>query len=530
MSATPSEAAQTGLDATDRGTHARQAQRRHLLGPWELLLLALATVAFIACFVVPVDYDYWWHLADGRYMLANHALPAPDPFSFTAAGRPLVVHEWLTELPMYGLHQAFGIRGPLALFALCTVAIVLLTVRTLRRMGTGRGATLILNGLMLAAIWLFTGARPQVAGFALFATEICLIERWIHCRDRSIWALPPLLWLWSNLHSSFAIGLALPAAVLGGDLIASWLNWHAAVRMVARGRLLLTAALAVSVALVLANPNGLPLLVYPVAKLHDPLAKEAIAEWMSTDISSPLFWPFALLAGGYLVVVALRRPRLPLSDLMLALALTAAGLSARKYVPFAVMVLTVLIGRVLSQPDRGNAEEWSVFTKIAGRFGVRKRQSAPRTLLGQWIYVPAILILTYGLVRTVRRTDPMSAVRENVPVAAIDTLGAKGLRGPLFNDYSWGGYLIWRLWPQVRVFIDGRGDMYISGGEFRDYLEVTQLRSGADSILDRYAIRQVLVLKDSPLTRYLLAEGKWQATYDDGRFVRLERTPDSGKP
>ena len=28
------------------------------------------------------------------------------------------------------------------------------------------------------------------------------------------------------------------------------------------------------------------------------------------------------------------------------------------------------------------------------------------------------------------------------------------------NHYNWGGYFIWKLYPQYRVFMDGRADVY----------------------------------------------------------------------
>ena len=84
-----------------------------------------------------------------------------------------------------------------------------------------------------------------------------------------------------------------------------------------------------SVLLLLINPNGAHLLLYPLSKFHDPLARQYLGEWSATDISDPFYWPFALLAGGYVALLILRRPRVPASDLLLALALTGlAGVAS----------------------------------------------------------------------------------------------------------------------------------------------------------------------------------------------------------
>jgi len=59
-----------------------------LFGPWAFVATALAIIGFILTFYTPLEeHDYWWHLAVGRYIIAHAALPAPDVFSYTAAGR-----------------------------------------------------------------------------------------------------------------------------------------------------------------------------------------------------------------------------------------------------------------------------------------------------------------------------------------------------------------------------------------------------------------------------------------------------------
>ena len=115
-----------------------------------------------------------------------------------------------------------------------------------------------------------------------------------------------------------------------------------------------------------------------------------------------------------------------------------------------------------------------------------------------------------------------------VPVAAVDFLEQEHIQGPLFNLYNEGGYLIWRLWPSEKVFIDGRSEVY-GPEQVRDFLYLATGSKGWDKLLDgKYKINTVFLaqypvprLKDSirPLALGLVRKG-WQLIYwDDAALI-----------
>jgi hypothetical protein len=88
------------------------------------------------------------------------------------------------------------------------------------------------------------------------------------------------------------------------------------------------------------------------------------------------------------------------------------------------------------------------------------------------------------------------------------------LEGKMFNHYNWGGYLIWRLWPDYRVFVDGRTDLY--GDAFlRQYLETLTARSGFQERLREYDVDFVVIPSQSILATQLACEGEWRESYRD---------------
>lgn len=497
------------LDPGDVTVHPRSV--RFGLSTWGLTAALFALAAFVLCFTFPANFDYWWHLAAGRTIWETGALPSQDLYSFTASGRAWIEHSWALELIMYALYSPFGMAGPASLYAAAFAGMLALAALTLRGMGLRARAAAPVLLLLLPVFLPYIGTRPQVFGFLLFAALLALVERYRHSPDRRVWVIPFVFVIWANMHGSYAIGLGWLALVLVCERAAARLGWTGD-RYLAGGawkRLAISTGLAALA--VASNPAGPELWIYPFTKFGNPWL-QYIIEWKPTPLNDPRFWPFVLLAGSVLTLLVLRRTRPALSDLVVTAGLCFAALYGRRFIPFASLWLVVMYGRLI-MADGGATLR---FGRWFRRAPVGGRSLRNLVLLG----VCAALALA-----TARPPDP--GAKGRLPVAAVDYLGAAGLSGPLFNDYNWGGYLIWRLTPAVQVFIDGRGDdLYMDGEILPDYFRAVHLLEDPEPILDRHGIRQVLHRPDTPFVRYLRATGRWQTVYDDGDAVLLERTPD----
>jgi hypothetical protein len=115
----------------------------------------------------------------------------------------------------------------------------------------------------------------------------------------------------------------------------------------------------------------------------------------------------------------------------------------------------------------------------------------------------------------------MERTVQNYPVKAVPYLQQFHPEGRVFNDYLWGGYLIWNV-RQIPVFVDSRVDIYDHRGVFADYLDAMGVKQPIE-ILDKYHIRYVLYSKASPLAYLLLHCNGWKVNYDDGTTVLFER-------
>jgi hypothetical protein len=121
------------------------------------------------------------------------------------------------------------------------------------------------------------------------------------------------------------------------------------------------------------------------------------------------------------------------------------------------------------------------------------------------------------------RANIEDAIAKHYPFEAVAYLRQHDIPGPMFNSYGFGGYLVWALGPERKVFIDGRGELYEVGGVLADYMHISLLKPGAFSLLQDYSIQACLVNRSEPLANVLAAVPEWKLTYSDEISVLFER-------
>ncbi len=134
----------------------------------------------------------------------------------------------------------------------------------------------------------------------------------------------------------------------------------------------------------------------------------------------------------------------------------------------------------------------------------------------------AAFALWYGTTTFPGQDKAGNLSSEVAPVGAVQYIESHGFTGRLFNEYTWGGYLIYKGIP---VFIDGRDDVYLASTDvFQDYIQTMKLNADPDAILQKYDVKTVLLPEDTSLARYLDAEPqKWKVSYHDKAAVILRR-------
>jgi hypothetical protein len=465
------------------------------------------------------DPDVWWHLKTGQYIAEHKAVPRTDPFSFTRRGEAWVAHEWLTELLLYEAQRFTGWGGLILLFA----AIVSATFYFLYlRCGP---APYVAGIATLAAAWTTMpvwGVRPQVVSLLLTSLWLLILER-SEKRLRLLWWTLPLTVLWVNLHAGFALGLALSALFLAGELLELGIGYSSSNSSRLRTQEMRTQTiwtrtiwtqaliLALDFLLVPLNPNGIRMFRYPIETLRSSAMQEYIAEWASPNFHHAEYWPFLIMILITLTMAGTLGMRLRPRDVVLLIVSLYAGLSSIRMMPIFVFVAAPLISREVGS--------WP-----GGATGLRQLQSpAPPWLrpVVNGALVLAMAAFTAGHAYKLIRSQPEAESRE-FPARAVAYLEKHPATGRIFNDYGWGGYLIWKLYP-VPVFIDGRADLY--GPLLNQFAATYSFRNDWQKPLQLWKINTVMVPPDSALAAGLKSAPGWTVRYEDAQAILLTSGP-----
>lgn len=451
-------------------------------------VVALLFAAVVAATARPIiDPDFWWHLRTGQ-RIVEEGIPRVDPYSFTVPGRTWVTHEWLSEVVLWTLWSRLGGAVALIIFftALATSAFWLAYRTSFAR----RVPTAVVAALASWAAAVATGVRPQMFNLFGLAVVLWACER-IRVGSQPIWKLGwlvPLTIIWANLHSGYLLGVA----VLGVYAVAELITRRT---KPALGIGAVTAACFAGAAI---NPSGVAMWRYPFDTLRSPVMRDFIAEWASPDFHAPVYAPFLVLLVISVVSVVASKMSLPAAHALLLGGTGVASLqSVRHIAVFAIVTVPVISPHLAAAYDR-------VRTTRRQRSGSAQRDPAPG-------FFQVGIRLLGGLVGAAMLAGAVSsndlAQERTLPVAAVDYLESSGLaesRG--FNQYRFGGYLIWR---DIPVFIDGRADVY--GDEFLStYVDTHRVAPNWSESLDANGVQWVLVEPDHALTTMLTASADWE--------------------
>jgi hypothetical protein len=327
---------------------------------------------------------------------------------------------------------------------------------------------------------------------------------------------------WVNFHGGYVIGIALVFLFAGAE----WLNfWFGAARAPAqKQRLVQLTLVAIATALAsLANPEFASHWLYPFQVLGME-ANRSIQEWQSPDFHGLGSRIYLLLCGLFVLSYIYARPRADFTELLIPGFFLFNGFVALRHVPLAVLAVLPFIALALARGSTAAcAASWQgsrLGCWYASRAGKGKQLGKAEGVLN-WIVLLAIVLLLSLYQPLFRANEAKQAAR--LPAAAADFVIANRIGGNMFNGYGDGGYLIYRLGPERKVFIDGRVDVY-GDTFFKDYNDMYFGTAGWKEKFDRLGIDFALIDNDAPLHQLLLADGSFKEAFRDKRYSVLLRT------
>jgi hypothetical protein len=505
----PAEPARAAPPQTDTADPVRDVLRLFML----LGLYAIAVLVALRPVALPtLDPDIWWHLRVGQWVLEHGTAPANDPFSASGQTTSWVAYSWLYEVLVYELYRWLGLAGIIAY----RVALALAVVAALHRLVTRReprflpaaaltaAAILALAGLFSERPWLFT---------ILFSTLTLdtVLEARSGRRGVLFWLLPGVYALWANIHIQFVYGLFILGLGLAGPLVDRALkrapSGDSAAAPLSRGWWALAALAGACLLATLLNPYHLRLYGVVVEYATQPGPFRFVNELKALEFREVGDWVMLALAGAAVFALG-RRPAPAAFDLLLLVASAFFAFRARRDLWLLVLAsLAVLSGSgAIAAPGERFALTW------------RRRLVLAVGLAGLIALTAQVRRLTPDhLERTVAQVFPADAAR---------VVRERRYGGPLYNDFNWGGYLIWTL-PHLPVAIDGRTNLH--GDERIMRFGATWCGApGWQDDPDLGAAGVVIAPADSALAALLQHDRRFQLVHEDevARVFVARRTAD----
>ena len=464
-------------------------------------------------------------------MLAAGSVTRSDSFSATMAGQPWFAWEWLFDLGAAVVHSRAGLNGVVWLTALVIAATFTLTLGMILHRGASLPVALVTILLAVCASTIHFFARPHVLGWLLTVIWFWILdssEAEIGHRRRLFW-LPVLMLAWANLHGGFVIGLVLCGLYLIG-------GWIQIVRLDAFGRACSRPWLwtlgwmtTLSALATLVNPYGYRLHLHIYRYLTDRFLMDHIEEFASPNFHGVAQQCFAVILLLALVAMAWSRDRVRPSQLLVVLFAAYSGLYASRSLPGSSLLLVLVAAPLLSDGLRWAAltarpplRAWLVrFEAFAARMGRLEADTRGHLWAIAVVILGCVVSLNGGRLGG-RPLMNAEFDRERFPVHAVDAIAGRGTPEPIFAPDYWGGYLINRLYPHNKVFIDDRHDFY-GVPYLKKYLKVMHVLPGWEQVLADWKVHWILVPADSSLANILPERPGWKLVYQD-RQARLFET------
>ncbi len=455
------------------------------------------------------DSDLGRHLTLGNYILSHHQIPTRDILSYTKAGETRPPYEWLAEVAFALAYRLLSLDGAVLLSALLiAAAFTLVYLDCVHRSAAPIIALFITLGAAAASSlnWV---SRPHLFSFIFLGIWLAMLDRTRRRERQPLWQFPLLMLVWANTHGEFLFGFLTYGAYLAGWLLDAWrhrLGWPLGRRLVAIGAMSLVASII--------TPD---LWGNWVATLNNrsSFVLGHTVETMPLNLGLFNSWPFLALLALSVGLMALLREQVAPTHVLLLLGLAVSSFAMARNVPLFAIAAAPLCTQWLMQAISGS-RVWAKIEEALSRID--------RGLHGFLWSVVAVAVATIFFFFQLSQTGT-TVFQWNpgaFPVSAAAWLERNPPSGPMFNDINWGGYLLFRLWPAQRVFIDSQTDFY--GEPFtRQYVDILSGSPDWQSELDQFGVGWLLIPPSTALAMEASKAPGWRVAYEDSTAIVLVR-------
>ncbi|HXJ46832.1 MAG TPA: hypothetical protein VNK47_09180 [Candidatus Dormibacteraeota bacterium] len=464
-------------------------------------LFTLPALLFLRNFYMS-DPDFGWHLRAGEWILSSHAVPYTDPFSVYGADKPWYDYSWLFDIGFALVYRAFGLAGLVLVEVAFRVAIPAFLFRMARKLELAFWPAAACTALAAYSISSIYAPRPGMFTIIFLAIELeVLLTASLTGKFSRVYWLIPLFAVWASIHIQFVHGLIVLALFAGEPLLNALLRYRPQSEALPAKSWWVVAA---SFLATLATPYGWHIYSTVFVYAGQKRIYETITEMLPMNFRQPFHFVLLLLAFAATCALGWSRSLRPAYLLLFAFAAVLGFRSIKDS-----WLLPVVSVALLAVSLRTNAADSD-----------RTPASTMKNKLALVICVVAVLAVAW------RRYDVTNAWIEmglagRYPEAAVRFIEKNRLKGPLYNDFTSGGFLIWRL-PSIPVSIDGRTNVH-GDDRVKAYSDALRGLPGWEKDPDLARANLIIWPAKSPLPALLRCDSRFTQVFADPQAVVFVR-------
>ena len=433
--------------------------------PHKWIYPAVIVVVLILSFFKIADLDFWWHLKTGQIIWEQKEFQHTEIYSFTAPGRPYIDHEWLFQVIQYLLYASGGPLAVILFKSVILIAIYLLIARFLLQKNVHPWIVIPLIAISIAGGRTRFVERPEIFTELFLVCSYLWIQKYLETKNwKHLIPVLPVIVLWSNIHAAVIVGLILQGAFLSGligERIVNRFDYPAFYKAGSKEIIALAVLLVTSILLTGINPNGFNVLKVPF-ELTEIIESGLLnnQEWQQPPVwRLPFFYLCQILL---FIIFILNARKLHFVHFLFAAFLSYISLKYVRNIALFSMFMPLLV--------------WPYLVNIKVRWKVAMGALCAAALY----WAIALSPFEFG-----------SGIAWYFPDRIVEYTKKNNLRGNMLNSYAFGGYLIWTLYPERKIFIDGRNEVFLPLLE-----EIVKVRADSrlwTQFLNQYQIEYALL-------------------------------------
>lgn len=443
--------------------------------------------------------DFFWHVKIGEWIVDNKQIPKTGIFSWFAKDSNWFAHEWLSEILMY-LCSLISIKYAAHIFLTICILILGIILSYINRNRFYKSPILLIIWEILGfcTITTFSTARPHWITLFLLVIYICILEEIKKNTYKHIWIIPIIAIIWSNVHGGSSNLLYLLPI---GFLLTGINNWKigklSSHKMNKKQLCIYLITIITNILCICINPRGIELLKYPYS--YKEMNLEYITEWLPLSYGN-LKLAFIVIIGIIILLCISKKQEIELSEFGLIFLFIIMSFIHLRFVLWTYVISSIYI--------------FKYFNEFKHKDNIKKEN----TILFFNIFctlASIIIILSPFFVKNINVSKPIP--NELIEIIKEDTPDR------LYNDYNYGGYLIYN---DIPVFIDGRADMYEWIGSFEENMKIQSFsldyESNIDEYIKKYEFDAILTSKNNYINLVVRNLKNFNVIYENEKIIYYE--------